>query len=46
MENYIVLTLVNSLKKSKLGKEQKNRSVRHGDSRAEKVTLAHRVRKI
>lgn len=38
------LTLVNSPKKVR--NEQINRSVRYGNSRAQQVKLAHRVRKV
>ena len=44
--NYIsifVLTRVNSRKKSQIGNERKNRSVRNGHSRAQKMILAHRA---
>ena len=41
-----VLTLVNFPKKSQVANKQKNRSVMHGNSRAQKVILGHRVHKV
>ena len=35
----VVLTIANLPKKSQVGNEQKNRSLRHGNARAQKVVL-------
>ena len=41
-----VLTLVNSIKKSQVANKQKNSSAKHGNSRAQKEILGHRVHKV
>ena len=45
-QTIFALTLVNSPKKSLVANEQKNRSVRYGNSIAQKLILGHRLPKV